>query len=203
MSIIGDILGTGSAARGQRQAASAAQRAADASLAEQQRQYNQSRADFAPYLQTGTAALGTYANLLGQNGQAAQQTAMGQFTASPDYNFRLNEGARALTARNSMLGIQDSGAAQKSAIQYSQGLASQEYGNWANRLAALAGVGQTTAQNQAQLGSNYANQVTGINQNLSGALGSSYINRGNIWGNLINNWSGQAQQAGSIFMGGR
>lgn len=202
MSIIADIFGANKAAKGQQKAADAASAASAASLAEQRRQYDQSRADQLPFLQAGQGAIGTYASLLGQNGAPAQTAAMGQFQASPDYNFRLNEGARALTARNAALGIQDSGAAQRSAMQYGQGLASQEYGNWANRLAALGGVGQTAAANNAQVGGNYANAVTGINQNTAQALGSSYINQGNIWSNLINNWSGQATRAGTAFMGG-
>lgn len=201
MSLIGDIVGGLFASNGQKKAAQASQQATDASLAEQRRQFDLSRSDYLPYLQQGTKALGTYASLLGQNGSAAQQQAMAQFQASPDYNFRLNEGARALTARNAALGIQDSGAAQRSALQYSQGIASQEFGNWTNRLAALSGVGQTAAQNNAQLGSNYANAVTGLNMNNAQNLGSSYINRGNIWGNLVNNWTGQAAGAARLFGG--
>lgn len=124
------------------------------------------------------------------------------FWQSPDYQFRLNESLRGLTARNAALGIQDSGAAQRSALGLAGNLASSEYNNYANRLAALAGVGQTAAQNNANLGSNYAGAVTNINQNNAAALGSSYINRGNIWGNLVNNLNGQVQQAGAQFFGG-
>lgn len=124
------------------------------------------------------------------------------FWQSPDYNFRLDESMRALTARNAALGIQDSGAAQRSALTLAGNQASGEYNNYANRLAALAGVGQTAAQNNAVLGGNYANAVTGINQNTSQALGSSYINQGNIWANLANSFNGQATRAASAFMGG-
>lgn len=124
------------------------------------------------------------------------------FWQSPDYQFRMNESLRALTARNAALGIQDSGAAQRSALGLAGNLASSEYNNYANRLAALAGVGQTAAQNNANLGQNYAGAVQTINQNQANALGSSYVNRGNIWGNLVNNLNGQVQQAGAQFFGG-
>lgn len=203
MSFIADIFGANAAAKGQKQAANAASEASAASLAEQRRQYDLSRADQQPWLTTGTNALNSYANLLGQNGAAAQTTAMGQFQTSPDYAFRQSEQARALTARNSALGIQDSGAAQKAAMQYSGNLASGEFNNYANRLAGLAGVGQTAATTNAGLGANYANQVTNINQNRAQALGSSYINRGNIYGNLYSNLGSQAQTAAiKAFTGG-
>lgn len=203
MSFIGDIFGANAAAKGQKQAAQAATTASNASLAEQKRQFDLSRADQMPWLTAGTGALNSYASLLGQNGTAAQTTAMGQFQTSPDYAFRQGEQARALTARNSALGIQDSGAAQKAAMQYSGNLAAGEFNNYANRLAGLAGVGQTAATNNAQLGSNYANAVTGINQNRAQALGSSYINRGNIYGNLYSNLGKQAETAAiKMFTGG-
>lgn len=202
MSFVADIFGAKSAAKGQKQAAQASERAAQTSLEEQRRQYDLSRKDMMPWLTTGTSALGQLGNLTGLGGADAQTAAMGQFTASPDYQFRLNEGNRQLAARNSALGLQDSGAAQKAAMQYAQGLASSEYGNYYNRLAGLAGVGQTAAQNQAQLGQNYAGAVTGINTNNAQNLASSYINRGNIYGNLWSGIGGQAEKAASMFLGG-
>lgn len=125
---------------------------------------------------------------------AGGSSAMNPFFASPDYQFRMNESQRALTARNAALGIQDSGAAQKAAIQYAGNLASGEFNNYANRLSALAGVGQTAAQNTAQLGQNYANAVGNIGMNNAQNLASSYQQQGQnsaqMWGNLAGIGSG-------------
>lgn len=129
-----------------------------------------------------------------QTGGTTSGTGMAGFVASPDYQFRLNESQRALTARNAALGIQDSGAAQKAAIQYAGNLASGEFNNYANRLSSLAGVGQTAAQNTAQLGQNYANAVGNIGMNNAQNLASSYQQQGansaNMWGNLAGIGSG-------------
>lgn len=115
---------------------------------------------------------------------------MDAFFQSPDYQFRLNEQNRNLTARNAALGIQDSGAAQKAALQYSGQLASGEFNNYANRLASLAGVGQTAANTSAQLGQNFANNFGNLQTQNAQNLGSSYIQQGqntaNMWGNLAN-----------------
>lgn len=199
MSFITDIFSAKSAAKGQTQAANAAKDAAAVSTAESARQYNQSRADNQPWLSTGTSALDSLAKLYGLNGQTQS---MDGFTASPDYQFRQDEQARALTARNAALGIQDSGAAQKSALQYSGNLASGEFNNYANRLSGLAGVGQTAAAQNQSLGQSYAGQVNNIQNTQAQALGSSYINKGNIYGNLWSNIGGRVDQAGQMLLGG-
>ena len=121
-----------------------------------------------------------------QNGPATL-TGMDAFVASPDYQFRQNEQMRALTARNAALGIQDSGAAQRSALQLSGNLASGEFNNYANRLSALAGVGQTAAQNTAAAGQNFANSMGNVLGQNAQNLASSYATQG---ANNANLWSG-------------
>ncbi len=127
----------------------------------------------------------------GQVGAATPTpSGMDAFFQSPDYQFRLNEQNRNLTARNAALGIQDSGAAQKAALQYSGQLASGEFNNYANRLASLAGVGQTAANTTANLGQNFANNFANLQTQNAQNLGSSYMQQGqntaNMWGNLAN-----------------
>lgn len=243
----GALLANRSANKATDKTIAANQAATDQATAEQRRQYDQSRADYAPYLQVGTGALNQLAGLYGipssQQGQAQTQQyggnqalqrpglqgrygALGDsafleptdavvgtgqegaaqmvpqnaagnmagFFQSPDYQFRLNEGARALTARNAALGIQDSGAAQRSAIQYAGNLASGEFNNYANRLSALAGVGQTTAQNNAALGQNYAGAVGQLGMANAQNLASSYQQKAQaqqaLYGNLAGIGSG-------------
>lgn len=194
MSFVADIFGAKSAAKGQQKAADAAKQAADASLAEQRRQYDQSRADMMPFLDAGKNALSVIGKLNTGDYSSFQQ--------SPDYNFQQTEGARALTARNALAGIgQNDGAAQKAALKYSQNLAQGAYNDYYNKLAGQAGMGQVQTNAAANLGQNYAGAVTGINQNKSNALGSSYINQGNIWGNLFSNLGGQATAAATKFLG--
>lgn len=120
------------------------------------------------------------------SGEASPQ-GMEAFFTSPDYQFRQNEQMRALTARNAALGIQDSGAAQRSALQLSGNLASGEFNNYANRLSSLAGVGQTAAQNTAAAGQNFANSMGQVLGNNAQNLASSYATQGQ---NNANLWSG-------------
>jgi len=205
----GALLGANANKSAAKSAANASQQATDMATAEQRRQYDLSRQDQQPWLQTGTAALnqlgslyGLQANNPGQGtfGTAQQGAAvpdgqagnMAGFFASPDYQFRQQEQMRALTARNAALGIQDSGAAQRSALQLSGNLASGEFNNYANRLSALAGVGQTAANNNAQLGQNYAGQVGNLAMNNASNLASSYQAQGQANAGLYGSLAGIA-----------
>jgi len=193
MSFITDIFAARSASRGQERAATAATNAAEASTSEQRRQYDQTRSDNLPWLTAGTDALTRL--------QALNNGDYSSFTASPDYQFSLNEGARALTARNAALGTQDSGAAQKAALKYSQGLASGNYNDFYNKIAGVAGLGQTANASNQNAGQNMTTALTNINQQQASALGSSYINQGNIWGNLASRVGGRIDNAASMFVG--
>ena len=140
-----------------------------------------------------------YGKAEGRAGPEAAK-AYDSFIASPDYQFRQDEQMRALTARNAALGIQDSGAAQRSALQLSGNLASSEFNSYANRLASLAGVGQTAAQNQAAAGANFANSMGNVLGNNAQNLASSYAQQGannaNLFGNLAGIGSGLIGQFG-------
>lgn len=132
---------------------------------------------------------------IGQVGTATPTpSGMDAFFKSPDYQFRLDEQGRALTARNAALGIQDSGAAQKAALQYSGNLASGEFNNYANRLASLAGVGQSAANQSAAQGANFANNMGSVLGNNAQNLASSYATQGaasgQMWGQLAGIGSG-------------
>lgn len=147
---------------------------------------------------TGNVTAGGYGGAGSSGGQAGANSAMNAFFASPDYQFRQNEQMRALAARNAALGIQDSGAAQRSALQLSGNLASAEFNNYANRLSSIAGVGQTAAQNQAAAGANFANSMGNVLSGNAQNLASSYATRGaasaNMWGNLTGIGSGLVGQ---------
>lgn len=83
----------------------------------------------------------------------------------PSYQFRLGEGLKALERTASARGGLLSGGALKAAQRYGQDFASQEFGNAYNRLAGLAGVGQTATNTMgsaaSQFGTNAGNLMTG------------------------------------------
>ncbi len=202
---------------------------ANASLREQQRQYDLGREDLAPYRNIGTNALYSLSDLLGINrdapmspeeiargdygkgrkGEQKYQDAMGQynkdlskyntdleafnsrktgidaFTADPGYQFRLDQGNRAIENQARAAGRYYSPSTVKELTRYGQDFASNEFGNVANRLSGIAGVGQSATNTGVQLGQNYANNYGNTMTELGNARGAASIAQGNAWGNAF------------------
>lgn len=116
------------------------------------------------------------------------------FQMSPGYQFRLNEGLKAIERSAAARGALRSGATMKSINRFAEGNASAEYENYANRLAALAGVGQNANSGSAQAGQAYASGAANLaaqqgNAALAAgnARASAYQNTGNAINGTIQN----------------
>ena len=111
----------------------------------------------------------------------------GGFKESPGYQFRLDEGQTALERMAAARGLRLSGGTLKEAARFGDGMASQEYGNYYNRLAGLAGVGQAAVGQQQAAGTNYASAF-GQNTMAAGrAKASGYQGQANAFGGTMNN----------------
>ncbi len=96
------------------------------------------------------------------------------FYKSPGYQFRLDEGTRAVERSAAAKGKLMSGGLLRSLTEYGQGLASSEFNSYANRLASMAGIGQTATQYTGQLGASAAGQYGAT----SGQLGQTIMSGG-------------------------
>lgn len=125
-------------------------------IEETERQYDQTREDLAPWREAGQNAL-----------QRLQDPTA--FETSPGYEFRRSEGIR--NAENVFSNRSGGGNAMRALNDYNQNMASNEYGNWWNRQAGLAGVGQSATQATgafgAQAANSMSNQYGGIGDNLA------------------------------------
>lgn len=112
------------------------------------------------------------------------------FTADPGYAFRLSQGQNALNNSAAARGGVLSGAQLKGASTFNQNFASNEYGNaynrfntdqnaQFNRLASVAGTGQTANGTVATAGTNAANQISNNQTGAGNAQASSYLATGN------------------------
>lgn len=100
-----------------------------------------------PFAQAGqghaTNALGMYSNALGLGGADGTAAAQNAFQAGPGYQFAMDQGLQALERRAAAQGRLQSGQTGIDTMNFAQGLANQEYGNWMNN---LQGLGNTGAQ---------------------------------------------------------
>jgi hypothetical protein len=143
------------------QAADAESAAYQQAIDEQRRQYDADVTRMQPWINAGTGALN---NL--QNPAAS-------FAASPGYAWARSEGQRDIGNSFAARGGAASGNALKALSEWQTGLAQQDYGNWWNQQAGLAGVGQNTAVNLGNQGQNAAGNVGNYmaNQGASRASG--------------------------------
>ncbi len=126
-----------------------------------------------PSMQAGNSATTAYQNLLGLNGQPANQTAFRDYLNNSGYNFMYDEGMRGINASNAATGGLFSGAALREATRYGQNLGSQYYDKYLQQLQGLMGQGNAAAGLLAGAGgvSDSSSQSTGSSGNSQG-LGS-------------------------------
>lgn len=164
----------------------------------------QNRADFAPFRGMGTNAVNMIGRMYGPNGP---QQGWQDFLNSPDYQFRLGEGTRALensaAAKGGLLG----GNFARDITQFGQGLASNEFSNYYSRLFGQAQLGAGSTANAAnnasamsgQIGQGYGNigqanasgmvgAANSLNSGVQNYLFTNALNRSSYGGD--NKWTG-------------
>lgn len=192
--VVGAGLGAVASSKASKKAAKAQKYAADQSVAEQRRQYDLTRADLAPWRTAGTAAIDKLSAVYGLNGKTATNpdgtpAQYGGFFASPDYQFRKDESLKAANAGLASRGLLNSGAAVRAKTALAGNLASSEFGDWWNRLAGVAGVGQAATNTTSAAGQNAANSISQAYTNAGNARASAYMNTGAAINNGLQNLS--------------
>jgi hypothetical protein len=191
----GAVVGAAGSAYASSQQKSAANKATDL-----QGQINaKNQANLAPYMQTGTQANSRLADLLGTSGNTGAQ-GYGSLTKpftmqdylnnqDPSYQFTQQQGQQALMASAGAQNGVLSGSAMKDLLNYSQGLAGQQYqaawnrwntqqSNEYQRLNGMVGMGENAAAGAGNLGvqsgANMANTITGAgNAGAAGVIGAA------------------------------
>lgn len=165
-------MGSEAAKRAGQQQADAARYAADL----QQKQFETTNEQQKPYREAGYSAL---SDISGMKPYLTHQYTAEDFAQGidPGYQFRLQQGQEAANRMANVGGGLLGGNAMRGLQDYTQGLASQEYGNAFNRyqtqrgniyntLASIAGLGQTSLGQTTQAGIQTAQNV---GQNIANA----------------------------------
>lgn len=191
---VGTIASGAMSAKGAKDAARSGTAAQMAAIDEQRRQFDISRQDQMPWLDAGREGLDRM--------RAAMNGDFSSFQNSPDYQFAYDQGLKAV--QRGQPGNFFGGGQSADLVRFGQGLASQQYGNWWNRNAGLAGLGQTAGQGLGALGQNYANSYQTAMGNIGDMRASSITNQANIWnnvagrlGNIASAWMNRPQDTSS------
>lgn len=192
------VIGAGASIYSSNKAVSAQQKAASQANSLQAQQFEQTRADLAPYREAGTTALSRYRDLLGFNGPDAAATALQGYTQSPFLPQLVKDTTSAVensrAARGNLFGGGALGEIGNRAGQLYLG----DYNNYLSRVAGQVDTGQNAAAQTGTFGSNSAtaqgnNLLTAGNAQAAGAINT---------GNSINNFLSQAAGAYGAYKGG-
>lgn len=192
------ILGAGASLLGANSAARASQRATDQAVELQRQQYDQMRADLAPYVQAGYGALDDY------RAQVADLPAWSfgpqDYVESPGFNYLLDRTLDQVQARGAAGGYRLSSAMMRQLADATRGLLSQDYyqqqalsrANYesdrnyrAGGLYNLAGLGQNAAAQVGNAGQGYASGVSNALLNNAATQGAAAQNAAGAVNNLI------------------
>lgn len=193
------LLGSKSSADAQESAGQTAAQAQTDAADLLYKQFKETEARLLPYSEGGLPAFQQQQALSGALGQEAQQTAYDQYTESPGVAFARERGLRGIERSAAAPGGSDlfGGNVEKAKIDFSQGLAMQDFNNYWNRLGsvtntglaatqAIGGVGSQAASGQAQLtagaGQSLADAGVAKAQTYQSALGNVGEAIGRIWG---------------------
>ena len=156
------------------------------------KQYEQGRADIAPWRTAGVGALGTLQNELGNYAGYVKDSST--YLQSPGYYWQVQQGVNAIDRGASATGKLDSGQRSKDLMAYGQGMAAQDYGNFLgrysdllNKYSGIAGTGMTSAGQMGAYGQNLGNQLGQYGQNYATGAGQNMMAAGQAQaGGMIN-----------------
>lgn len=131
-----------------------------------------------------------YQNYLATRPKQASGPDLSPFWQSPDYNFVRSEGNRGVERSAAARGGAFSGNALRALDEFNSNLASSEFGNYFNRQAAIAGIGQTANQNTARAGMQTAGNIGNALMYGGDARASGVINSANAWGDALGGAAG-------------
>lgn len=205
--IVGGAIQNNAARKGVKAQENAANKASDTTMA----MYEQNREDQAPWRDAGVKSLAelqyqlglgdrTPGEHLGEYGSLSRDFTLSDFNRDPGYQFRMDEGRKAIENSAAARGGLLSGTTLKAISKYGQDVASNEYGNAYNRfnndmtsrfnrLSTLSGVGQTATNQVGAYGQNAANQVANNQLSVGNARAAGSIAIGNNNTALLNNLS--------------
>ena len=168
MSFIKDIFGGGA----EKKAARAQEEGQRASIAEQRRQFDLTREDFAPSIEAGDLARERELEFLGLRGPEAEQEAIGGFIESPGQVFLRERQERALLRSQAATGGLGGGRIKTALQEQAFGRASTRLSERQDRLAGVTRGGLSAVGSQAGIGAGISARISGAEAGIGRARAS-------------------------------
>lgn len=192
--VVGAAVSSDSSRKAANTQADAAKDANNAQLA----MYNQTREDQAPWRAAGQQALSQLTAGTAAGGEFNRNFTLADFNRDPGYQFRMDQGQSALERSAAARGGLMNGGTLKALSRYGQDYASNEYDRAYNRfnndqsarfnrLATVAGIGQTANNLTSTTGTQTASAIGNNTMSGAAAQAAGYVGSSNAWTNAANN----------------
>lgn len=177
---VGSLTGAKQQAEGAERASQTQSKAALAGIDEQRRQFDALQAALSPYMGAGPGALTAQQNMLGLNGQGAQQASIDSIQNGAQFRSLQQQGNEAILANASATGGLRGGNTQAALAQFSpqllQQLIQQQYQN----LGGLTSIGQNAAAGVGNAGMQTGANVSNLLQQQGAALAGGQMAAGGM-----------------------
>lgn len=189
-----DLLSANAQAEATKEAGKMQADAAKAGVQEQQRQFDITQKNFAPYLQAGTEGLSGQKDLLGLNGPEAQSAAIQALQNGSQFQYLSQQGENAILQNASATGGLRGGNTQGALMQFRPALLNQLLSEQYNRLGGLTSIGQASSAGQAAIGQQNANSIGDLLAAQGAAQAGAALAQGQ---NAQKNYNAAAEFAGA------
>lgn len=201
-SFVGSLIGGGKAKKASKKAQAAQVEALNNAIAEQRRQFDLTRSDYQPYLLTGLSGLSGLGDLVGVNGDEAQQAGLLNIENSPALAAIIRHGTEGVLQNASATGGVRGGNTINALADFRGDAFAGQLQQQIARLAGLAGLGQGATDAVSSFGANTSNNVSNLLGQIGDANAGGILTRGGINSQLWNNAGGFADSLASSFLPG-
>jgi hypothetical protein len=201
-SFVGSLLGGSSAKKASKKAQQAQIDALNNAVAEQRRQFDVTDANFKPYRDEGTSALGGLGDLVGTNGAPQQKSAIDALKASPFYQSLFRTGEENVLQTASATGGVRGGNTVGSLADFGADTLMKTIQQQLANLGGIAGLGLGATNSTAGFGQQTSNNVANLMTQQGTVNADGILTRARLDSSLFGNLGGFLDNAVKSFLPG-
>ncbi len=177
--VAGSVYSSNQKGKAAGRASNAQQQAAQQGIDESRRQFDSVKELLSPYVNAGTGALNEQQNLIGLNGNDAQNKSISGIANGGQFNSMVQQGENSILQNASATGGLRGGNTQGTLAQFRPQLLSQLINQQYQNLGGIAQNGQNAASNLGNSGLQTGQNVSNLLQQQGAAKAGGYIAEGN------------------------
>ncbi|WP_228203541.1 hypothetical protein [Acinetobacter sp. ACNIH1] len=194
-SVVGGALSSRAQRKAANTAANAQIEASEMGVEEQRRQFDAVQKLLKPYADAGLSGLTGQQDLLGINGNTAQQAAINNINNSSEMQTYLQQGENAILQNASATGGIRGGNTQAALAQFRPHLLNQLINQRYQNLAGMTALGQNAAAGTGNAGMQTASNISNLYQQSGAAQAGAALAKGQASADM---WNGVSQAIGQV-----